>query len=229
MVLTLWALSLRRGSPTLVGAAERFALRAKSSGFAHISSLWDEAHDQVAAGWLTGPVLLGGPTGLLKLSDGEANIKFMFAVVQMDKVRACDDFKYGRVNMACAARTPITLPTWDRIGQLCLDLRDTDRDWEFFKVDRQDAYKNLPINPGQESLCIVALRWPKGGERCGFFPLALLFGAAAAVLLCNFFSRIVAVLACSLFGLPVLNYFDDLGCTRAESIRDLLPVSSLPP
>ena len=172
----------------------------------------------MAEGWLTDPVLIDGPNGLLRLSDGSVNIACRFAAAPMDKVRARGVLKYGHVNLACATRTPITLPTWGHIGQLFLDLRHADRDWEFFKAGHQDSYKNLPINPDQAPLCIVALRFPTDGEWCGFFPLTLLFGAAAAVMRYNCFSRIIAVISCSFFRLPALNYFDDLGCTLPDSI-----------
>ena len=49
-------------------------------------------------------------------------------------------------------------------------------------------------------------------------PLTLLFGSAAAFLLYNCFSLIVAGLACRFFRPPVLNYFGDLGCALPGAI-----------
>ena len=173
---------------------------------------------QAAAGWLTDPVLLDDPAGRLRLSEGGANIAFRFAAAQMGNVRARDDLKCGHVNLACATRTPTALPTWGHCGRLCLDLRDADRGWEVCKADHQDAYKNLPINPDQAPLCIVALRCPADGGGYGFPPLTLLFGAAAATLRYSCFSRILAAVACSFFGLPATNYFDDMGCALPDSL-----------
>ena len=132
----------------------RFDLLDKGSGYAHISSLWEEARSQVSAGWLAEPVLLDDPSGPLRLSQGSVNVAFRFPAARMDQVRARGDFKYGRVNLAYPKRPPIALPTWDHIGQLCLDLRDAGRDWKFSKADHQDAYKNFPINPDQAPLTV---------------------------------------------------------------------------
>ena len=67
---------------------------------------------------------------------------------------------------------------------------------------------------------MVTLRRPTDGRWYGFCPRTLLFGATAAVLHYNGFSRIVAVLANILFGLPVVNYFDDIGRILPTSISD---------
>ena len=80
-----------------------------------------------------------------------------------------------------------------------------------FTADHSAAYGDLPLNPPQEDAFVVTLRRPSDGEWRGFFPLTLLFWATAAVLHYDGFSRIVAILADILFGLPAVNYFDDFG------------------
>ena len=57
-----------------------------------------------------------------------------------------------------------------------------------------------------------------GGKWYGFLHRALLFGSAAVVLRYNGFSRIVAVLANMLFGLPIVNYFGDCGFPIPSSL-----------
>ena len=111
-------------------------------------------------------------------------------------------------------------PTWGHIGQICIDVADSNRPWSFFKVDHRAAYKNLSLNPDQADACIVTLRNPAGGLWYGFHPRALLFGSVAAVLRYNCFSRIVAILANLLLGLPTVNYFDDLGSQTPTSIPE---------
>ena len=172
----------------------------------------------MSGGWLSPPVILGDNGGWASAQAGQSNITFRFAAVQLEKIRPCGDFKYGLVNLACANRAPIKLPTWGHIGQICLEVRDTGREWGFFKADRKAAYKNLPLNPDQAPLCTVALRNPTDSRWYGFLPRTLLFGAAAAVLRYNCFSRIIAALANCLFGLPVLNYFDDFGFPIPDSL-----------
>ena len=89
-----------------------------ASGFAHIDHLWAEAVQQVSDGWLPPPTPLDENGGWATAQSGQSNVTFRFAVVQMDTVRACGDFKHGRVNLACGSRTPIKLPTWGHIGQI---------------------------------------------------------------------------------------------------------------
>ena len=112
----------------------------------------------------------------------------------------------------------ISLPTWGHIGEMCLKIADARKPWPFFKTDRESAYENLPLAPDSAKLCLVTLRNPADGIRYGFWPRALLFGASAAVLHYNAFSRIVAILANKIFGAPIVNYFDDLGFLLPTSI-----------
>ena len=51
---------------------------------------------------------------------------------------------------------------------------------------------------------MIALPNQADGLWYGFWPRALLFGASAAVLRYNAFSRIVAILANKIFGLPIV-------------------------
>ena len=101
---------------------------------------------------------------------------------------------------------------------MCLDCADADREWSFFEADHAAAYKNLPLTPDSAKLCLVTLRNPTDLKWYGFWPRTLLFGAVAAVLHYNCFSRIIAVLANRVFGLPMVNYFDDLGCLILSQI-----------
>ena len=78
----------------------------------------------------------------------------------------------------------------------------------------------MPLIPDQSGDCIVALRNPPGGLRYGFRPRTLLFGAVAAVLRYNCFSRISAVLACRILDIPTVTYFEDIGSMSKSSISD---------
>ena len=193
------------------GNEERFSSRARSTPTAHSGSLWSEALSQVAAGWLEPPRRLSRSGRFVDDPKTPINAVFRFPVVQPDKTRACDDLKYGLINTRTSDFTPITLPTWDHVSQLCSDISDSNTDWCFFKADHASAYKNLPLNPDHGNLCVVALQSPDG-EWHGFFPLTLLFGASVAVHHYNLFSRIIAVLANKIFRLPAINYVDDFGC-----------------
>ena len=113
---------------------------------------------------------------------------------------------------------------------MCLDVDHADGEWSFFMADRKAAYKTPPLAPAGVQYCTVAVRSPKGYKWYGFVPRALLFGAVATVLHYNSFSRIIAVLSNMLFGLPVVNYFDDYGrlLPTAISANGIQVFSGLP-
>ena len=157
------------------------------------------------------PLPFDADGGMPGICENTVNTTFGFAVVQMGETRAPDDFKYGRVNAFCATRTPIKLPTWDHIGQMCLLIADAGADWSFSNAGQKAAYTNLPLLPSDAQYCFVALRSPPGNNRYGFSPLTLLLGAADAVFRYNFLSRIIAALESLLLELPVANYFEEYG------------------
>ena len=201
-------------------ASSRFATRAKASGWLHADTLWTEATEKVEKGWMGPPRKLVSPIGYLWLGAGRVNAAFRFDAIQMCRIRASDDLKYGCANEACAARTPISFPTRGHIGEICLDISTTDRPWAFSKVGQKAAYKNLPLNPEQADACIATLRNPSDGLFYGFRPRAFLFGAVAAALRYNFFSRIIAALANLTIGIPTANYFDDIGPMSKSPISE---------
>ena len=121
-------------------------------------------------------------------------------------------------NLHCSVWTPIKLPTWDHIGQMTRNIRNTNRPWSFFKADHESAYKQLPLDPDQAHLAMVALRHPVSGLWYAFAPRALLFGAEAAVTHYNCLSRAIAVLTNMIFGIPMLAYFDDFGALAPEDL-----------
>ena len=111
----------------LAGFSDRLRARAMASGFKHSDHLWSEVMAQVAKGWLSGPLLLndeGLPPGF---SFGEVGNAFRFPVAQADKIRACENLKYECANPFYGGRKPIRLPTWGRIGEMCLRIADADR------------------------------------------------------------------------------------------------------
>ena len=138
----------------------------------------------------------------------------------MGKIRACGDLKYGRANLACSTRTPISLPTWGHIGQIFLGISTTDQPLAFPKADHKAAYKNLPLNPAQADACIVTLGNTSGGLLYGLRPRTLLFGAVAAAIHYNCYSRIIAMFANLILGIPIANYFDDIGSMWGSSIPE---------
>ena len=127
-------------------ASSRYETRSNASGWAHGETLWSEAIGQVEKERLGPPRRLISSDGPLFLGADRVNAAFRFSAIQRGKIRAFGNLKYGCVNMECATRTPISLPTWDHIGQICLYISTTDQPWSFFKADHKAAYGNLPLN-----------------------------------------------------------------------------------
>ena len=196
----------------------RFQLRARASGALNAQTLWDEALDQVAKGWLSPPMAIDPEGNVATYAANGVVIAFRFGVDQQDKIRSCDDLKYSTTNEYCTVWTPIKLPTWDHLAQISLDLKDTNEPWIFFKQDHASAYKQLPLDPDHAKFAMVALRHPKLGTWFAFSPRSLLFGAEAAVTHYNCFSRALAVLTNKIFGIPLIAYFDDYGAFCPETI-----------
>ena len=193
------------------GAQERFTTRAKASGRLHATELWNEALEQTRAGWLDGPQPLLEDGSLLLPTPHQPIIAFRFGVDQSDKLRACDDLKYSKTNEFCSVKTPISLPTWDHIGQMATTVADSARPWSFLKTDHAAAYKQLPLRPDQANLAVIALRDPTTDQWAAFRSRTLVFGSTAAVLHYNCLSRCIAALVSKTFGIPMIGYFDDYG------------------
>ena len=199
-------------------AQKRFLERSAHAGFANAEALWAEACEQVRMGWLGAPIPIDLSGNVATFEEGKTNIAFRFGVAQGDKLRACDDLRHNCVNLHCTVWTPIKLPTWDHISQMCLRVRRTKRRWAFFKADHEAAYKQLPLAPDQAKLALVALKNPTSGKWMAFPPKALLFGAEAAVLHYNCFSRLISVIFNKTFGIPLLAYFDDFGALAPKNL-----------
>ena len=206
--------SLKKPEPIrklLNSTTSRFSDRARKSGFKNAKALWDEALEQCEKGWLNRPFLLCSDDHPWVLTNPELNIAFRFGVKQGAKLRACDDLRYSRTNLACVVETPIKLVSWDHLAELTHLVNDRTRDWAFLKADHEAAYKQLPLDHYHSKLAVVALRSPLDGKWYGFISRTLMFGAIAAVLHYNVFSRLLSELVSKLLGIPLLCFFDDFG------------------
>ena len=92
-----------------------------------------------------------------------------------------------------------------------------------FTEGREDAYKNLPIDPDDMSTAIAALRHPTTHRRRGFVARTLISGPIDAVINYNVTSRVPAAQACRCLGLPTGAYFGDF----SEIIRKKLSDAAL--
>ena len=79
------------------------------------------------------------------------------------------------------------------------------------KADDDDAYKRLPMLPGNDLLDVAVLRSPADGEWYGFVRKTQLFGFAAAGLHCISLSRIEASSDCRILKVPRVGNYDVFG------------------
>ena len=196
------------GVKLLASATSRFRERSAASGKKNEKILWKEALEQQAKGWLAPPSLID--TASLA-SASPLNYAFRFGVAQGEKLRACDDLKHALTNRACIVRTPIKLVSWDHVAEVCRRAASSRSDWHFFKADHEAAYKQLPMKWEHSRLAVITLRCPTDGKWYAFRSRTMVFGAVAAVLHYNVFSRVLAELFTKLFGIPILSFFDDFG------------------
>ena len=104
---------------------------------------------------------------------------------------------------------------------MTIDIKQTNRQWSFLKVDQEAAYKQLPIDPEQTKYATAALRHPHLNTWYAFRQTTLLFGSEADVIRYNCFSRVIAILVNRIFGIPLVSYYDDLGAPIPSDLGDL--------
>ena len=212
--------NLKRDGPiskALKKTASCFADRAKNYGRKNAKALWNEALEQCEKGWMGRPFPLCAKQGSCAHSNPKLNIAFRLGVDQGEKLRACGDLRYSRTNLSCVVETPIKLVRWGRLSELSNVVNNQAKDWSFFKADHEAAYKKLPLGYFHAKLAVAALRSPGDNQRYGFISRTMMFGAVAAVLHYNVFSRLLSELVSQLLGIPLLCFFDDFGSiTQAE-------------
>ena len=95
------------------------------------------------------------------------------------------------------------------------------------KVDRADAYKQLPVASKGELAAAATGGRTVDGMWYGFIPHTPLFGSAAAVLRYNCLSRVIASLICRAPEIPRKGFFDDFGMVLREClIKTALNISA---
>ena len=105
-------------------------------------------------------------------------------------------------NLARAVATPIHLLACGNISQISSMLAAGGGDWAMFKADRRAAYKQLPIDPADQTSEVIAPKRPVGNRWYSFVTRALIFGSLAAVLRHNALSRLLFAKVNRYIGMP---------------------------
>ena len=185
----------------------------------HAEALWLEATEQVAKGWLAAPRILNREGRFADAPNFPLINAFRFAVLQNEKIRACDDLLASGTNSSCSVLSPITLPSWEHVAHIAAELALSGHDIAFGKGDESDAYKKQPMKPPDAFLAVITLQGPDG-RRYGFVPCSQLFGSVASVVHYNTFSRLFISLFVRIFGIPGIAYFDDYGFLIFAHLQD---------
>ena len=197
--------------------------------------VWQKTLDEVAEGCLDGPYTQAEVTQQL----GEAWIPSRrFPIVQGSKTRPIDNFSEHGINSAFGSMEKVTMlgldqvVGWSRAWASSLkqagivEATDTaghkywspmSREWsadswstlEGRVADLKSAYKQLAICPAHASLSVVAVLEPESQQVKFFRAHSLMFGETAAVYGFLRFSRAIAAIACKVFKLIVVEFFDD--------------------
>ena len=157
------------------------------------------------------------------------NPAFRFGAQQGAQLRAVDDLKRSASNDATFVSTPINLPSWGHIAQMCalFHLKGDRRPLAMAKAGHADAYKQLPVTTKNELAAAATLRRPVDGEWYGFIPHTQLFGSTAAALHYNCLSRAIASLTCRMLKIPCIGCYDDFGIISPEClIKNALDIST---
>ena len=89
---------------------------------------------QVGMGRLSSPIEIGNMAAGINYPGGPFDIAFRYEVQQVENLRACDDLKQAATNLYFATWTPVKLPTWGRIAQMCSSVGPEPLTWPFFKA-----------------------------------------------------------------------------------------------
>ena len=122
---------------------------------------------------------------------------YRLRVQQAAKPRAVDDLEKGMTNGPAAIRTPLNLPAWGHLGQMCILFAAEGREspLAMAQADHADADKQLPMLERDELAAAATLKNPSDGARYGFASKTQLFRSAAADRNYNCLPRVMASLA----------------------------------
>ena len=148
----------------------------------------------------TGPALHEGKP--FRLNGPIRHVSLLFGAKQSDKIRAFGDLRFSKTNLSFVVATPIKLPSRGHLVEISNIGYAGRRDWPFPKSDHEASYRKISLDPLHAKLSAISMRPPTDDRWYGLFSRTMVFGAVAAVLHYNVFSRMVAELHTNLFGAP---------------------------
>ena len=163
--------------------ASRLALLAsvRSSGDVEIDrEVFNKTQDEVACGWLDGPIDVGD-------LQPNAVVSRRFGIRQSSgdvvKIRLIDDFTASNVNQTVQVENAPKLHTLDIVAALCMELLRQHGDvvWLGKTIDLSSAYRQLGVSPQSKWVSYIAVYDPSTKTAKIYSMKALPFGASRSV------------------------------------------------
>ena len=148
------------------------------------------------------------------------NIAFRLVVEQGANLRAFDDLRRARTTLAFIVETPSELVICLHLAELSNLADKSDRGWDFFKDDNEASYKQLPTDASHSKLAAIALISPSDHRMYGLIIRTIVFGAVAAALRYNVFTRLLSEPFDQFFGNPLLVFFGDFCSIAAAEVSE---------
>lgn len=175
----------------------------------HDRDLWEASMEDVNLGRMSGP--FSSLDEVAEVVGPEFFVSRRFGVDQGGNVRPCDDFLRSYLNRTVWCSRKLKLPQVDDFCALASACFAAGLTPQFWKVDHEAAYRQIPLRPDQRRLAVVVFCDPVSGERRFWIHRSLPFGALAAVYAYNRPARALVHIARTLFRIPVDSFFDDFG------------------
>ena len=205
--------------------------------------LWNQAMDEVDAGWL---IPFDSYDQLVGFVGAQVVMSRRFPLQQRDKVRAIDDLSESMVNAAYIPTEKIDLMNIDvmagllrvmyrslEAGRFSWKLRDGSSlsgvvheawyasgsipDVQGRVLDLKNAYKQLCLSPSSRQYAGLWVLDPNRGCAMPFLQVTLPFGACASVVGFNRLSKALWFLGCRIFALCWTAFYDDYGMVEPAS------------
>ena len=208
--------------------ASRVALLAsvRSSGDPEIDNeVYNKTLDEVACGWLEGPLDLS-------LLGDDAVVSRRFGIRQasgeVTKIRLIDGFTASNVNQTVQVDNAPKLHTLDIVAALCMELLrlPCDEAWVGKTIDLSSAYRQLGISPSSRWVSYIAVYDPSSGCAKIFSMRALPVGASRSVYAFLRVAHSLWWLGCTAMKFLWSSFFDDFITLSRKSEADAMSIAS---
>ena len=153
----------------------------RSSGDVEIDrEVFNKTQDEVACGWLDGPIDVGD-------LEPNAVVSRRFGIRQSSgevvKIRLIDDFTASNVNQTVQVENAPKLHTLDIVAALCMELlrQHGNTVWLGKTIDLPSAYRQLGVSPQSKWVSYIAVYDPSTKTAKIYSTKALPFGASRSV------------------------------------------------